>query len=320
MSWTLLQIITIAVSVIALLLSIANFVLSRLSARRDASLRRRDEQLLVDQLLDDSFGLLWGDSGYSKTKDRRKLEDAEVRIRKAMKIDPKHPRGTEYEGHIFELQGNKSIAKERYQKSVSLDPTRARPHNCLGLIAEGSEAIDHFKKAIELEPEQAALPWHNLGRAYSASGRHDDAENAFRKALELRPKYSHAHHELANLLKRQQRYEEAESEYELAIASDSNYIDPMVNLAQLLMDVLKREEDGLAWMEHARKIDPSNDYPLAMLAAIYADRKEPKRALDYAERAMALDPSRRFTGEHFIELRAEMLEIMAERDENSGME
>jgi tetratricopeptide (TPR) repeat protein len=76
------------------------------------------------------------------------------------------------------------------------------------------------------------------------------------------------------------------------------------------MDVVGREEDGIAWLQHAIKINPTDDYPLAMLAAIYADRKEPERALEYAEQAMAINPSRRFAGESFNELREEMLALI----------
>jgi tetratricopeptide (TPR) repeat protein len=296
--------------VTALVLSIANFVISRVSARKDAARRRRDDLLHIDHLLDEAYESLWGKNGYASTRDNQKLEEAEIRIRNAMTIDPSHPRGTEYEGHVFELQGNKKAARERYARSITLDGTRARPHNCLGLLSEGDDAIFHFKRAIELAPEQASLYHHNLGKLYLAQGRLDEAEDSLRRALELRPKYARAHFELAKLLKKRQNFEEAKKEYELAIVSDSTYVSAIVELGQLLMDVVGREEDGIAWLQHAIKINPTDDYPLAMLAAIYADRKEPERALEYAEQAMAINPSRRFAGESFNELREEMLALI----------
>lgn len=89
-----------------------------------------------------------------------------------------------------------------------------------------------------------------------------DAEECFRKALELRPKYPHAHHELAELLKKQKKYDEAKKEYELAIATDSNYVTAIVNLGALLMQVVGREDDGIGWLQHAIKIDPTDDFRL----------------------------------------------------------
>lgn len=146
MTWTTPQIIASAVSILALLIGIANFVIARVSARKDAARRKRDDLLLIDQLLDDVYNDLWGKNGYSSTRDRRKLENAEIRLRKAMKIDPQHPRGTEYEGHLFEFQGNMDMAKQRYNRSIALDGTRARPHNCLGPNCKGRGSDRTFQE------------------------------------------------------------------------------------------------------------------------------------------------------------------------------
>ena len=313
MNWTIPQIITSGVSIVALVISIANFVVARISAHKEAKRRKRDDLLLIDQLLNDAFDHLYGNEGYLSTKDRKKLDDAEICISKATKLDPQHPRSIEYEGHLFEIQGNKNLAQARYSRSITLDKTRARPHNCLGFISEGDEAMVHFKRAIELEPEQP-LFYYNLGRVYLTKNQINKAENCFRKAIELRPKYSWAHYELGSLLRKQKKYEEAKREYELAIAADSKHINGMANLGALLIGDLGREEEGIAWFEHAIKIDPSDDYPLAMLAAVYADLNQPERALEYAKQAMAINPTRRFSGDNLSELQEAMQVLLSSRD------
>ena len=73
MNWTLPQIIASAVSIIALTLSIANLAIAGIKSRREDFLR-------IDQLLDSAFNHLYGSEGYSKTKDAKKLSDAEVAV------------------------------------------------------------------------------------------------------------------------------------------------------------------------------------------------------------------------------------------------
>jgi tetratricopeptide (TPR) repeat protein len=309
MNWTSIQVITIALSVCALILSIANFIHTRMLARKELARRHRDDRLSIDHLLDSAFEMLYGKEGFVNTKDSKKLQDAEVCVDRALKIDPNYARGVEYEGHIFEAQGNEKAAIARYEKSISIDPNRARPHNCLGLIKNNEDSIGNFKKAIKLDPERAALPYYNLGRAYNRLGDSKEAENNFRAAIELKPMYPHAHYELGEILRKSGKFDEARTAYEKAIAADPSYIDPMVSLGLVLMEN-KQDDEGLSWIEQAMKINPVDDYPLAMLAAIYADRKEPDKALSYARRAIALNPTRRFQSDHFAELTKEMNDLL----------
>jgi tetratricopeptide (TPR) repeat protein len=314
MNWTSTQIITTVVSVCALVLSVANFIHTRISARKELARRHRDDRLNIDHLLDSAFELLYGKEGFVNTQDSKKIQDAEVCVERALKIDPNYARGIEYEGHLFEVQGNEKTAIARYEKSISIDPSRARPHNCLGRIKNNEDSIEHFKKAIELDPERAALPYYNLGRAYNRLGNSKEAENNFRAAIELRPMYQCAHYELGHLLHKSGKLDEARTAYEKAIAADPSYIDPMVSLGRMLMENNKQDDEGISWMEQAMKINPTDDYPLAMLAAIYADRKEPDKALSYAKRAIALNPTRRFRSDHFAELTKEMNELLDQQN------
>lgn len=319
MNWTAPQIISTVISVSALLLSVANFIHTRISSRRELARRLRDDRINVDHLLDSAYEMLFGKEGYSRTRDSKKLQDAEACVERALKIDPNYSRAIEYEGHLFEVQGNKKAAIARYEKSISLDPTRARPHNCLGLIKDAEEAIVHFQKAIQLDPERAALPYYNLGKVYGRSGNYEEAEKNLRAAIELRPRYSHAHNELGNLLKKRGRFEEARDAYEKAIAADPAYIDPMVSLGAMLMEK-KHDEEGVSWIEQAMKIDPTDDYPIAMLAAVYADRKEPEKALMYAKRAIALNPTRKLQSDDFTDLTKEMNALLNGRITQSNQE
>jgi tetratricopeptide (TPR) repeat protein len=294
-------------SVAALLLGIANFIMTRISARKEQGRRKRDDALKIQALLDESFDLLWGRDGYSRTKNSAKVMDAEKRIEQALAIDSLHPRAVEYEGHLFELRGDISTARERYQRSISLNPNRARPYNCLGLLAEPKEAIKYFERAVALEPSRSALYHHNLGRALVKLDRPSEAEKHFRLSLQQQPGYADAHLELAQLLKSMGNREDARSHFELAITSDAKHVWAMTSLGLLLSEKEDTWDEGIQWLEYAQKIDPTDSQPLRMMAAIYADNHHPEKAIALAEQAMAIDPAERLTGAVMHDLRKQML-------------
>lgn len=140
---------------------------------------------------------------------------------------------------------------------------RLREHNRLG------EAIDVFRKAIEIYPHEAYL-YHNLGNVLRAdlqlkeailvyrqgieltsdstflsalytglgnalddSGRFEEAITAFRRAIAIKSDNALPHFDLAVALYRQGQFEEAIQECRSAIQLDSNFIAPQELLAEI---------------------------------------------------------------------------------------
>jgi tetratricopeptide (TPR) repeat protein len=286
MTWSPTQIITIGISIAALALGIANFVSARILTRRKAKLE-------VEEILEAVYNLLYGTDGYRKTRNSTKLREADLKISRAKIILPNYARTIEYEGHLFQEQGNARAAISRFEESIAIDPNRARPHTCLGLIKMGRESIKHFETAIELDPEHADVPYYCLGRVQRLLLNLGEAETCFQQALKLKPKHKEAHYELGEILRQRQKFKEAGAAYQEAISADSHYTEPMVSLGEMLMEG-GNDKDGMFWMEQAMKTDPSSDGPQARLAIIYATRKEIEMARSYAETALLLNPARRF--------------------------
>jgi tetratricopeptide (TPR) repeat protein len=61
--------------------------------------------------------------------------------------------------------------------------------------AEYSEAIDAFKRAIELKSDYANA-YYNLGHAYFNLHRYDEAHDAYKKAVKINPKFGDAYFSL----------------------------------------------------------------------------------------------------------------------------
>ena len=87
-------------------------------------------------------------------------------------------------------------AKELLETAIEVDPTQAADAmEALGVVCnvsrEYDSAINHFKKAIDLRPDDYQL-WNKLGATLANSNRSDEALPAYHKALELKPKYARA--------------------------------------------------------------------------------------------------------------------------------
>jgi len=84
-------------------------------------------------------------------------------------------------------------------------------------------AIEHYKKATELAPSYS--PAYNiLGYAYRQKGDYANAEQAFKKYIELIPKDPNPYDSYAELLLTMGRFQESLVQYAKALAIDANFL------------------------------------------------------------------------------------------------
>ncbi|HYN88000.1 MAG TPA: tetratricopeptide repeat protein, partial [Ardenticatenaceae bacterium] len=81
---------------------------------------------------------------------------------------------------------------------------------------EAERALEH---AVELLRENLAV-WYRSGAIHYLAGRYDQALVAYKRALELDPKYAHPHHGLGNVYDNLGQYEQAIAAYRRAIELD----------------------------------------------------------------------------------------------------
>jgi serine/threonine-protein kinase len=93
-------------------------------------------------------------------------------------------------------------AEKEFLRALELSPGDAGAKNALSysLMAQGrlAEAEQTCREAILLDPLFTTL-WFNLGRLALAAGRYQDAEDSFRKGLEIQPRAARFHSYLATL-------------------------------------------------------------------------------------------------------------------------
>ena len=150
-----------------------------------------------------------------------RFNDALEVLERATKKEPGHAGLRNYYGQVLLLAGREEPAEMEMLKALELDPYLTDAYNNLGIVYDRLERRDEaetaFRKALEDRsyptPEKVYL---NLGLLYGTQGRDDEAVASLRRAVEINPKYYQAHYELASLLDRLGQLEEAASEYDVA--------------------------------------------------------------------------------------------------------
>ncbi|MCC6488186.1 MAG: tetratricopeptide repeat protein [Candidatus Hydrogenedentes bacterium] len=129
---------------------------------------------------------------------------------------------------------------------------------------EGAE--EAYRKAIELRPNWN-WAYSGLGILMHTQARMADAEAAFRKAIELDPGWSRAHDDLAILLRLTGRLEEAEAEALRALELRPNAVATRNNFGNLLV-ALKRYDEAEAEYRAAIAVEPDHPAPYYNLACL----------------------------------------------------
>ena len=136
-------------------------------------------------------------------------------------------------------KGNTSEAISHYKKAIELNPDLAQAHNNLGsaLIHKGntSEAIVHYKTTIKLKPDYADAHF-NLGSALLNQGNTSEAIVHYKKAIELHPDLAQAHNNLGNVLIKKGNTNEAIFHYKRAIELNPDDYQVHYNLGNTLLN------------------------------------------------------------------------------------
>jgi len=126
-------------------------------------------------------------------------------------------------------------AQGAFERALGIDPRSVRALAGLGILAierrDHAEAQQHLRQACALEKDPGTLTL--LGVALSNMGEDAEAEDAYRRAINLDPGYEEAYFNLAVLI-RQDRPGEALALFQKALDIDPGYAAAKVQLNALL--------------------------------------------------------------------------------------
>jgi tetratricopeptide (TPR) repeat protein/DNA-binding MarR family transcriptional regulator len=134
------------------------------------------------------------------------------------------------------------------------------------------EAEKAYREAIQRDPKDVA-PWFYLGNLLQVHLKHfDEAEAAYRKAIQLNPKYAAPWNNLGNLLRTHlKRFDEAEKAYCEAIQRNPKYASPWNGLGNLYTDFLNRPQDADNAFAKCLELEPQNESALENLIFLHRD-------------------------------------------------
>lgn len=179
---------------------------------------------------------------------RRQLELAVERIRKAIEVSPNNPAAHNSLANALRDQGRLDEAIAACRRALELRPAYPEAYSSLGnaLMDRGQtdDAVLCYRKAVELKPEfPEALS--NLGHALKQQGRLEESVAFLRKALVLRPDLAVIHNNLGNTLKDQGRLDDAIACYRKATALQPDYWEAHSNLIMTLHYSERQFDEGL---------------------------------------------------------------------------
>lgn len=148
-----------------------------------------------------------------------------------------------------------------------------------------------WRVTLEQNPG-AAVGWTLLGDVESAAGRKTEAEQCYRRAIEVRDGagffYPEAHNKLAALLVLRDERAEAESHYQLVVARRPKQYVALCNLGEMLLRDPERRDEAIDLLRRAGAVKPAELAPHVNLSQAL------KLAGRFAEGLIALDAALSF--------------------------
>jgi predicted O-linked N-acetylglucosamine transferase (SPINDLY family) len=150
------------------------------------------------------------------------------------------------------------------------------------------EAKRCFAKALALKPDYAEAH-SNLGDALDALGQPKDAERSLRRSIALNPDRAIAHYSLGNVLRRRGRSQQAERSYRDALVHQPQFAEAHHNLGIVLFEIGRLDEAA----EHCReaiRINPRHRSAHVRLGKTLERLGRLEEAEQSYRAALALDP------------------------------
>jgi len=157
-----------------------------------------------------------------------RLTDAADEFKQATKIDPSWDVAQYHLGFVCTQLGRWSEAVEAFKQAVRPPP----PKQLGDGQTDSAEALQQGFFVVSLTPERH-VTYANLAFAYSKTGQYQEAVQAYRESIKLKPDFADVHYSLGETFVLSKQYEEAQKECEVLQKLDKK-------MAEKLTDLIKR--------------------------------------------------------------------------------
>lgn len=176
-----------------------------------------------------------------------RLPQAEALYRDVLAREPGCADALHYLGVIAHQVGRHAVAADLIGRAAALAPKDPSIHCNLGsaylALARLDDAVASFQRAIALQPDfPGAL--NNLGHALAGLGRLDDAIASVQRAIAVKPDFANAYNSLGNLYKEQGQPADAVDAYRQALAFRPDFAEAHNNLGNAMIALGRFYEAG----------------------------------------------------------------------------
>ena len=143
--------------------------------------------------------------------------------------------------------GNTAKQKEYLDQLIKAYPNDERANFALAGYHFGQQempqAIQHYKKATELQPNFSSA-WNLLGYAYRQAVDYANSEAAFKKYIELIPNDPNPYDSYAELLLKMGKFDDSITQYRKALSIDQNFLNAHQGIGMALLYKGNPDEAG----------------------------------------------------------------------------
>jgi Tfp pilus assembly protein PilF len=179
-------------------------------------------------------------------------------------------------------------AFDRVVDQMNISPQNPYLYNILAGIYEAyrdtSNAENYFKKAIEMNPNVPALHV-SLANFYMRQRMLDKAKTVYLKAVEKEPSSIGAHMALGMIYEGEKNYEKAKEHYLSVLKVNPNFAPAANNLAYIYAERGGNIDEALNLAQKAKEQVPDDPHVSDTLGWIYYKKNIPSRAIVYLKEA-----------------------------------
>jgi tetratricopeptide (TPR) repeat protein len=244
--------------------------------------------------------------------DNGDLDQAGIKFRHAIKLQPESSDAQRYLGAVLERQGDNEGASDAYEKAVDLNPSDVSARQSLQRLLEDRASRDdpaqvaqvegyirdgRFSEAQSLaatyvaQHPKSSWGWYGLGYSLFAQQKIGESIQALSKSLQLDVKNAEAHKILGRDLMIIGRFDAAQIEFEQGIRYEPQSSEMHYNLGKLF-SMLDNWSPARKEFEEALRIDPSYVEALDALGFAQEALGDNAGAVASYEKAIALNQAR----------------------------
>lgn len=152
---------------------------------------------------------------------QNRFDRAKAAFEQALRIDPHYGKAQNNLGLTWAALNRPDLAEEAYRKAIQIGDQTGTPSeqpfiNLAGILLDhnqAAEALELLRKARRMQPRSSEIEALR-GRALLLDNRLEDAEDAFRVALAIGPETGALHYQLGRVLRREGKSDEARREFD----------------------------------------------------------------------------------------------------------